>query len=104
MIKHNSLEKRLNAVKTGSPIPNPPVQHEMNLAQDQHHQQVAKIMDYKQFFISEGYKLFNVMAASVLYGYGIKALFSTDWLFLGTLGVGFLLNHILTILSKLFKR
>lgn len=104
MIKHNSLEERLNAVKTGEPIPKPPVQQEMNLIQNPQHQQVHKPLTYTQFFINEGYKLFNVMAASILYGYGIKTLVSADWAFIGTLGVGFLLNHALTILLKLFKK
>ena len=49
----------------------------------------------KNVKLNEGYKLFNVISISALYGYGIKALFSTDWLFLGTLGVGFLINHTL---------
>lgn len=103
MIKHSSLEERLNAVKKGDPIPSPPMQPEMNL-QQQKPTNIPTPVPYKNFFISEGYKLFNVMAASTLYGFGLKALFSADWKFMGVLGVGFLLNHTLTILLKLFKR
>jgi hypothetical protein len=105
MIKHNSLEERLNAVKLGNPIPQPPLQSEVNFLQPGQSTTI-KPMTYKQFFIHEGYKLFSVMSASILYGFGIKALFSTDWNFFGILGVGFLLNHVLTILlkSKLFKK
>ena len=105
MIKHSSLEERLNAVKLGNPIPPVPMRPEVNLQQPQSITSI-KPMTSKQFFISEGYKLFNVMSASVLYGFGIKALFSTDWTFIGILGVGFLLNHTLTIIlrSKLFKK
>jgi len=105
MIKHNSLEERLNAVKLGNPIPLPPMMPEVNFQQ---YPSAAPIkpMTSKQFFISEGYKVFNVMSASILYGFGVKAIFSTDWSFMGILGVGFLLNHALTILlkSKLFKK
>jgi len=105
MIKHNSLEERLNAVKLGNPIPHPPTMPEMNFQQSQSATSIKPITA-KQFFISEGYKLFNIVSASILYGFGIKAIFSTDWNFLGILGVGFLLNHALTILlkSKLFKK
>lgn len=103
MIKHSSLEERLNAVKKGEPIPAPPVHTEVNLQQQKPISNPAPV-SYKNFFISEGYKVFNVMSASILYGFGLKALFSTDWKFMGILGVGFLLNHTLTILLKLFKK
>lgn len=102
MIKHNSLAERLNAVKNGKPIPKPPIYIEID--QQKLQKQKSKIVSYKHFFISEIYKLFNVMSASILYGFGLKALFSMDWNFIGILGVGFLLNHALTILLKLFKK
>jgi hypothetical protein len=103
MIKHNSLEDRLNAVREGKPIPKPPMQPVINLP-EQEQAQVHKVLTYKQFFITESYKLFNVIATSLLYGYGIRAIFSLDWNFIGTLGVGFLLNHTLTIILKLFNK
>jgi len=103
MINHNSLQDRLNAVRAGDPIPKPPMQPLINF-QDQSTPQNHKVITYKQFIISEGYKLFNVLATSALYGYGLRALFSTEWNFIGTLGVGFLLNHTLTILLKLFHK
>jgi len=40
----------------------------------------------------------------MLYGFGLNAIFSTDWGFGGILGAGFLLNHFLTLSLKLFKR
>ena len=103
-IKHNSLEQRLNAVKIGEPIPKPPRHDEMNFPYSQLNPSEFKPMSYRQFFISEGYKLFNVMSTSILYGYGLKALFSADWSIIGVLGVGFLLNHALTISIKLLKK
>ena len=103
MINHNSLQDRLNAVRSGNPIPKPPMQPIINL-QEQPILQNQTPLSYKQFIISEGYKLFNVLATSALYGYGLRALFSTEWNFIGTLGVGFLLNHTLTILLKLFHK
>ena len=103
MIEHNSLQERLNAVKNGKSIPTPPMPKPVPQPQVQ---QGGNFMTYKQFFISEGYKLFNVMATSVLYGFGVQTIFQEDWNFLGILGVGFLLNHFLTILLKLklFKK
>ena len=99
MINHNALQSRLQAVKNGQPIPEPPMAPQSMVAPPS-----PKTVALKQFFITEGYKFFNVLAASVLYGYGIKAIFSTDWNFMGLLGVGFLLNHSLTILLKLIKK
>jgi hypothetical protein len=104
MISHNSLQDRLTAVRDGKPIPKPPMSQKVEIKPSNAPQ--ASTVTYKQFFISEGYKLFNVMATSALYGFGIKTIFSQTWDFIGILGVGFLLNHFLTIIlkSKLFKR
>ena len=99
MINHNALQNRLQAVKDGKPIPEPPLAQQ-SMVKPPAPQTIA----LRQFFITEAYKFFNVIAASVLYGYGIKAIFSTDWNFMGILGVGFLLNHSLTILLKLLKK
>lgn len=103
MIKHNALENRLNAVRTGKPIPKVPDKFEI-ISNTPQSSQAPKPISYKEFFISEGYKLFNVLATSALYGLGLRAIFSTEWSFIGTLGVGFLLNHFLTIILKLFKK
>ena len=103
MINHNALRDRLIAVRHGKPIPEPPLAQSQAINQAPV-QQNPKVIPYKQFFITEGYKFINVLAASVLYGYGIRAIFSTPWDFIGTLGVGFLLNHTLTILIKLLKK
>ena len=104
MIEHNSLQDRLNAVKSGKPIPKPPMP-KLKPAPSMI-QQGPTVLTYRQFFVNEGYKLFNVISASILYGFGLNAIFRADWDFLGILGVGFLLNHGLTILmkSKLFKK
>lgn len=103
MIKHNSLEDRLTAVIKGEKIPDPPLPPKPK-AEVKNQSPQTQFITYKQFFINEGYKTFNVMLASMLYGFGLKAIFSTDWSFIGMLGVGFLLNHFLTITLKLFKR
>jgi hypothetical protein len=103
MINHNALENRLNAVREGKPIP--PVEPQIQINhQGQVISQVHKEISYKEFLIQESYKLFNVLATSALYGFGLKAIFSTSWSFVGLLGVGFLLNHILTIFLKLFHK
>ncbi len=102
MLEHNSLQLRLNAVREGKKAPMPPMPPRP-VAQVQ---QGNATMSYKQFFVNEAYKLFNVLSASTLYGFGIKAITQLDWNFIELLGVGFLLNHFLTILmkSKLFKK
>jgi hypothetical protein len=102
MINHNALRDRLTAVRHGQPIPPPPMA--ANEVQNTPKLPTNPMLSYKQFFVNEGYKFINVLAASVLYGYGIRAIFSTPWDFIGTLGVGFLLNHTLTILLKLLKK
>ena len=101
MINHDALEARLTAVKLGEKIPDPPLPPKPKVEKEV---QKPQFITYKQFFINEGYKTFNVLVTSMLYGFGIKALFSTDWTFAGLLGVGFLLNHFLTLSLKLFKR
>jgi len=103
MISHNSLEERLSAVRSGKPIPSPP------LPPKPYYEPNKEVvnqtgMTYKQFFINEGYKIFGVLSTSLIYGFGLKAIFSTDWKFTSILGVGFLLNHFLTIILKLSKR
>jgi hypothetical protein len=105
MLPHKSLEDRLNAVKNGKPIPNPPVAEKPLINNEQvPQQQFQQIMSLKQFFFSEGYKIFNVLSSSILYGYGIRTIFSQDWNFIGSLGVGFLLNHALTFTLKLIRK
>jgi len=102
MIKNNALSERLNAVREGKPVPEVP-RFQINTSNSEisaDHQ----IITYRSFFITEGYKLFNVLAASALYGIGLKTIFSLEWPFIGSLGVGFLLNHFLTILLKLLKK
>ena len=104
MIPHKSLEDRLNAVKNGKQIPKPPMPEKPIINNQAIQQPVQTILTVKQFLFNEGYKVFNVLSASILYGFGLKAIFSTEWNFLGTLGVGFLLNHSLTILLKLLRK
>ena len=104
MINHNALEDRLAAVKSGQNIPDPPLPPKPMTDNTKEAVQNQNYITYKQFFISEGYKTFNVLATSMLYGFGLKAIFSTGWGFAGLLGAGFLLNHFLTIILKLFKK
>jgi hypothetical protein len=102
MMQHNALENRLNAVRSGKPAPAVPAsfgdkpinQHPKNNA----------VPSHKQIIITESYKFFTVLAASLLYGYGVNAIFSTDWNFIGVLGVGFIANHFLTALSKITNK
>ena len=105
MINDNLLENRLNAVKQGKSIPTSPKQKN-NSPMQQKPQQANPTV--KQFFISESYKLFQVLTTSVLYGVGIDAIFATDWSILQMLGVGLIANHIvfnlLSLISKPLKK
>ncbi len=102
MIKDNLLENRLNAVKHGKTIPTPPKQ-KVNPVNTNTMQKTTN-----RFFATEIYKLFQVIVTSLLYGFGIDAIFSTEWSIIQILGVGLIANHtifnLLSILSKTFNK
>jgi hypothetical protein len=113
MISHNSLENRLNAIREGKEIPpteNPNASIKPNNVKPSPEEYKppplpqVKNVALKNFLLSEGYKIFGVLSASILYGYGIRSIFSSSWDFIGTLGIGFILNHFLTIMLKLLKK
>lgn len=104
MINHSALEERLTAITKIEQVPEPPLPPASKNEVHPQPQQSQAFITYKQFFINEGYKTFNVLATSMLYGFGVRAIFAKDWNFIGLLGAGFLLNHFLTLSLKLFKR
>jgi hypothetical protein len=101
MLNDHSLGDRLNAVKNGKPIPEPPMQPQtvMNFQQPQPSQKPS----LKNFLISKAISTVDVFAASFLYGYALKTVFGMDWNLLGALAVGFLINHAVTIWPKIIK-
>ena len=95
MLNDNSLGERLNAVKTGKPIPVSPMQPNV-----QYRQYAASFWN---FLLSKGLRTLDIFAASFLYGYGIRTVFSLDWSFIGALAVGFLLNHVILVWPGIIK-
>ncbi|HRT03217.1 MAG TPA: hypothetical protein P5513_04700 [Candidatus Diapherotrites archaeon] len=104
MIDNNALGDRLNSVRKGGPIPKPSSNPVVNLKNNMNPSQASKFMSYKNFFIQEGYKIFNISVASILYGYGIASIFSLERNFIEIFGMGFIFNHFLSILLKILNK
>jgi hypothetical protein len=103
MIKDNSLGDRLNAVKQGKPLPNPPAQHQSVYMHPQNYPQNQEqtVLTLKKYLISRGISLADSFIASFIYGFAIKTLFNLDWTILGAFAVGFLLNHSISIFPRI---
>lgn len=103
MIKDNSLEERLNAVKEGKPIPKP-YRQDNYIVNDNNEDSITLI----DIIISEIRELTKIVVSSILYGYGISAIISKDWNFIKTFGIGLiffnLLNKIGMIILKSIKK
>ena len=112
MIKDNGLSNRLNAVKKGKQIPVPineekpvigtPIPTTVVNKEPQEYEETTP----KLWIFFEGIlNLSELTIMSFLYGFGVKTLLSQSWGFLGIIGVGLLVNQVLSILanSKLFK-
>lgn len=111
MLPNNSLEDRLNAVKNGD-TPPVPVNHDeviMNALAEIHETEELQKQQQKKENKTEtvakaALETIGILIASALYGYAMRAVFSTDWIFVETIGVGFLLNHALTLVNKGFSK
>lgn len=102
MLPNNSLEKRLNTIKNGQPAPNPPsdVKIKHNTAKP-----ITNIkLINKQTILNSSVALLINLSASLLYGFGIETIFNKSWAFMGILGVGFIINQVITIILKLFNK
>ena len=97
MINNNSLGERLNAVKTGKPIPKPAMHPSAFPFQP------PNKFTIWPFIINRTLLTINVFAASFLYGFAIKTIFATDWTLFGVFAVGFILNHAMTIWPRSIK-
>lgn len=96
MIKDNALGDRLNAVKKGQPIPEPPMQ-----PQSVSLPSAEPKITLKSFLISKILNISEILLTSLLYGYGIRTILNLDWNLFGALSVGFLLNHSISIFPKM---
>ena len=97
MLNDNSLGERLNAVKQGKPVPVPPMQPNVQP------QQLNRKASFWAFVLSKSFHTIDVFAASFLYGFAIKTIFSFDWSIIGALAVGFIINHAVTLWPRLIK-
>ena len=117
MLSDKSFEDYLNSIKRGEepPITNhqenswiqPVVSEEGNPAPPSPNLSLDKWNPWKEIGSNLG-RLFSVILISILYGYGVSAIFNVEWTELQTTGIGFLLYHttsyLKSILSKLFNR
>lgn len=95
MINDKSLEDRLNAVRNGNPLPAPPNKNPNILSN-----QVTNIPTTKNSNINIILRTLDSFLASFLYGYAISTIFSLEWSLLGSLAVGFLINHSISVFPK----
>lgn len=103
-VPHRSLQDRLNAIKDGNPVPQPQ-DNNFTMQNNKNIQKNNEKFDYKKFFVVEGYKLFNVLSVSILYGYGANAILSQGWSFIECFGVGILINHLATgVIRRFFSK
>lgn len=102
MINDNSLGDRLNAVKNGKPIPQPPVpQLQPMLTQQAPTVQEQKpTPSIKQQIYARLISMTDSFLASLLYGYAIKTILSLDWSVFAAFTVGFLFNHAISVFPK----
>lgn len=111
MIKDDALASRLNAVKKGEEIPAPPVEevYFRREAEPKINEELTEEYEYQprpgMVFMASLLNTVETLGMSMLFGVGLKAIFSTQWKFWGILGVGILAWEILNLVknSKLFK-
>ena len=106
MLNHDSLGDRLNAVKYGEPIPKAPPQAQPVFApQVTQHPQVHQMPSIQQQLYIKIISIIDTFIASLLYGYGVMTVFGLHWSFFGSLSVGFLINHMVSVFpSRLFPK
>ena len=89
MISDNVLADRLNAFRTGSPLPEPETPEFL--------EQLDTVSDNISHLTKIGYEIINlsfVLLQSMAYGFAIKTIFATDWRFIAFLAVGFSVQSI----------
>lgn len=95
MINDNVLADRLNAFRSGDPLPEPETQEYLNQLNEVHDK-----ISYINKISYEIINLFFIILRSLAFGYSSKAIFTTNWEFLIILAVGFSIE---TITSKIFN-
>lgn len=95
MINDNILADRLNAFRSGEPLPEPETQEYLD--------QLDEVQEKISNFTKISYELINlflVIFRSLIFGFAIKTIFITNWEFLAIFAVGFSIE---TITSRLFN-
>ena len=112
MIKDDALASRLNAVKKGEEIPAPPVEevyYKKEVVEPKINEDLTPEYEYQprpgMVFAGSVLNTIETLGMSMLFGVGVKSIFSTEWKFWGILGVGVLVYEVLNLIksSKLFN-
>jgi hypothetical protein len=111
MIKDDALASRLNAVKKGEEIPAPPVEevYYRKEAEPKINEELTAEYEYQprpgMIFMGSLLNTIESLGMSMLFGVGLKAIFSTQWKFWGILGVGVIVYEVFNLIkrSKLFS-
>jgi len=93
MLRDNSLEERLNAIKQGEEIPVPSTNKQNPIIQK------PKEIPKPTYIVKYSYILESLIS-SLFYGFAIKTIFGLDWTMFGAFTVGFLFNHAISIFPK----
>jgi hypothetical protein len=120
MLTHDSLEVRLNSIREGKKVPKMERQEVVpNYADEEKvdknttekiREELMRTEPKVQFLPSEHitsseiYSFVKIMGISFLYGEGLRSIFHHDWKILGTLGIGFLLSHLISFTLKLINK
>ena len=111
MIQDDALASRLNAVKKGKEIPPPPAEDvyfkkpHVDSSIESNNPSISNLRNNAVIFAATIYNLTTELGISILFGIGVKTIFSTSWNFWGILGVGILIRQTFNLISrlKLFK-
>ena len=107
MLNDRSFEDRLNAVKQGNPVPEPPMQPRSMITNNNNNNNNNNnpIQPPKNvlipLLITKVISLVDTLLASFLYGVAINTVFNLEWTLLGSLAVGFFLNHAIAVFPRL---
>lgn len=110
MLADNSLSNRLNAIKRGKIPPSPENNDKLiESLLEQKNEADYTNASLAVTVVMAMLNIFDVLIASVLYGYGTKVLYSlfitsVDWNFIEVLGLGFLLNNAYVVLLNIYKK
>lgn len=107
MLSDGILEDRLNAVKRGEAIPKVENQDRIItslIAQNNEKEKKGKDSSFLRAIKIYLINLAKISLEVILFGYAMRGLFETNWIFIETIGIGFLITSILLLPQALIKR